>query len=481
MIEGRFNRFFGGTPENNPRANREFLPAALEIIEQPPSPIAIALSTLIGVAALSALLWAYIGQTDVVAVAYGKIQPTGRVKVIQALDTGKVKAINVSNGRRVVLGEPLVELETDEALADVTGIEAALSAFTAEAIRRDAVITSVRGVTIAPTPIAWPETIPADMREREEAAYRADVANLASQITWFDAQRQQKEAERQRLQETITAQKALIDVLKERVDMRGVLVPSGASSRSALIDANESLAYQQSILVGQEGQLRESERSIIVLNAEREKTISAFIADNVSRRVEAQRQVDDYRQRLAKARVRVEHTVLRSPVNGVVQALAATSIGQVLTPGQEVMRVVPMDGPLEIEVYLANKDIGFVHEGQTATIKLEAFPFTRYGTIDGVVTHVANDAIPEPDARQIEGDPTKPGESKQPAGAQRVQNLVFPVTLSTTADSMMIDGRRVALMPGMAVTGEIKTSQRRIIDFILAPLKEVTNESMRER
>lgn len=143
---------------------------------------------------------------------------------------------------------------------------------------------------------------------------------------------------------------------------------------------------------------------------------------------------------------------LRSPIAGVVQASSVTSIGQVLVAGQEVMRVVPQDAALEVEVYLENKDIGFVELGQQASLKVESFPFTRYGVIDATVVRVAKDAIPEPDARQIEGDPTRPADTRTPSGADRVRNLVFPVVLTTKATHVVADGRAVPLSPGMAIT-----------------------------
>jgi hemolysin D len=145
------------------------------------------------------------------------------------------------------------------------------------------------------------------------------------------------------------------------------------------------------------------------------------------------------------------------------------------------MRIVPDDAGLEIEVYVLNKDIGFVKPGQQAVVKVESFPFTQYGTIAAKVTRVARDAIPEPEANQSEGDPAHAANSSAFAGAQRTQNLVFPVTLQPEAATIGVDGGAMPLTSGMAATVEIKTGSRRILGFIFSPLVEIGESAMRER
>jgi len=145
------------------------------------------------------------------------------------------------------------------------------------------------------------------------------------------------------------------------------------------------------------------------------------------------------------------------------------------------MRVVPDDAGLEIEAYLENKDIGFVASGQAAIVKVESFPFTRFGTLDAFVTRVAHDAIPQADAQSVEGNPAKPPKNDYFGGAQRVQNLYFPVTLRTEKASMSVEGAEIPLSPGMAATVEIKTGKRRILEYLFSPLVETASRAMRER
>ncbi|MBB3444219.1 HlyD family type I secretion membrane fusion protein [Rhizobium sp. BK379] len=173
---------------------------------------------------------------------------------------------------------------------------------------------------------------------------------------------------------------------------------------------------------------------------------------------------------------------IKSPINGTVQTSAITTVGQGVMAGSELMRVVPENAALEIEAYLPNQDIGFVAPGQLAVIKVQAFPFTRYGVIEGKVTRVATDAIPEPDAQQLEGQPDKQLQSSMPIGnAQRVQNVVFPITVVPDVGAINVDGISEPLSPGMAVSVEVKTGSLRILEYLFSPIAEVQSEAMRER
>ena len=145
------------------------------------------------------------------------------------------------------------------------------------------------------------------------------------------------------------------------------------------------------------------------------------------------------------------------------------------------MRIVPEGAELEIECYMPNKDIGFVKVGQEPVVKIESFPFTRYGSLPARVKRISRQAIPEPDAQQQEGDAARGSRSTLLAGAQRVQNLVFPVTLSLDRSTIAADDTEIPVTNGMAVTVEIKTGQRRIIDYIFSPLVEVASTAMKER
>lgn len=464
------------------RDDHEFLPAALAILETPPSPVHVALIWAICLLAAVALIWGYFGQIDIIAIAQGKIQPAGRVKTIQPLETGRVVAVNVENGQHVQAGDVLVELDAAEALADERASQSALAAYRGEALRRRAAIASAEAAHfVDPLSIAWPADVPESLRLREERVLRGDLAQLNAALESLDAQLKQKKEETRRLQATIGAQEALIAMLEQRVTMRKNLLARNSAPKAAVIDAMETLLTQQTALASQKGQLAEARAAAEVLVKEQRKAVDAFFAENNQKLAEAERQIDDLDQKFVKAREKTGHMILRSPISGTVLGLTVTTKNQVLTTSEELMRIAPDDATLEIECYLQNKDVGFVKPGQTAVVKIESFPFTRYGVLDAHVKRVARDAIPESDAQTIEGNPSRAPKSHTFAGAQRIQNLVFPVTLVADQNSMNIDGVDVPLAPGMAVSVEVRTGKRRILEYLFSPLVETASRALKER
>lgn len=464
------------------RSDQEFLPAALAILETPPSPVQIALIWTICLFATIALGWSYFGQIDIVATAQGKIQPSGRVKTVQPLEIGKVVAVHVENGQHVAAGDVLIELDATEAFADETSSRSAHAAVRAEWLRREAAIAAAQARDLARAPkIDWPKEISDDMKARELRVLDGDVSKLRTAVLSIDAQIVEKRAEEKRLADTVAAQEMLIETLQKRVAMRTALVARKAIARASLIDAQESLQSQLTTLAAQKGQLVEARANIDVLMKERDKAFVDFIAENAQKFAEAGRQIDDLEQKSSKAHAKTGHMTLTSPIAGVVLGLTVTSRNQVVAPGEELMRIVPDEAGLEIECYAQNKDIAFIQAGQAAVIKIESFPFTRYGALDGRVMRVARDAIPEPDAHSIEGNPAKTTKSNYFGGAQRTQNLVFPVTVAPDRRIMNVDGRDVPLSPGMAVSVEIKTGKRRILSYLFSPLVETASRALRER
>ena len=160
-----------------------------------------------------------------------------------------------------------------------------------------------------------------------------------------------------------------------------------------------------------------------------------------------------------------------------------TTVGQVVSSAQALMTIVPLENPLEIEAMILNQDIGFVANGQTAVVKVEAFPFTRYGTIDAKVLKISREAVEEREASNL-SDAAGAARAQGSAGSTqqgRGQTLVFPAIISLDRHSIVVDGREVPLTAGMSVTIEIRTGQRRMIDYLLSPLREIGSKAGHER
>ncbi|WP_158806807.1 HlyD family type I secretion periplasmic adaptor subunit, partial [Beijerinckia sp. L45] len=307
------------------------------------------------------------------------------------------------------------------------------------------------------------------------------LGQLAAAVASLAAQHQGKQAEGTRLRDTIVAQDQLVATLRERVDMRSTLLDKNAGSRAAVIDAQETLQKEGTTLAAQKGQIGEVAAALLQAQRDIDRTYSSFIADNADKLDDVDRRIDEDRQKLAKAKIKTAEMTLKSPIDGVVIGLTVTSVGQVVTTGQQILQVVPRDAALEIEAYLPNADVGFVKTDQAAVVKIESFPFTRYGTLVAHVTRVAEDAIPQAEAEQREGNPASVARDEMFGGGQRTQNLVYPVNLTLDRTTMDVDGRAIPLVPGMAVTVEIKTGTRRILEYLFSPVFQIATTAMKER
>ena len=473
------------------RGDMEFLPAALEILETPESPVRIAILWFICILATSLLVWGWFGKFDIVATAQGKIQPVGRVKIIESLEHGKTRSVAVNNGDVVKAGDVVAELDDTETRADEAAKSSSLNTLQAEVLRR-AVLREVLARLKTNLwqqedkpryPIvAFPGNIPEPIRVREQTVFEADLRGLWANIHSLGVQRRQKEDQIVGLTDAIAAQRKLVQTLEQRVMMRSQLMQSRAGSQVEVIDATQEYQEAQSALADKLAQLMGARAEVTVVFAEAEKVIETASSDNSNRWLETQRAVDELEQEVIKVQSRRQRLQIRSPIEGVVQLSSISAVGQVVAANTEIMRIVPRDADLEIEAYLPNKDIGFVEPRQSAVIKVEAYPYTRFGVLKGEVKRISTDAIPEPDAQSLESTVTQSAQSIVPTGnAQRVQNLVFPITVALQDGAMQINGKLVPITPGMSVSVEIKTGQRRILEYLFSPLMDVASEAMKER
>ena len=302
--------------------------------------------------------------------------------------------------------------------------------------------------------------------------HRAKIAALARQQA-------QKEAEQATTAATIHKLDAIIPVIQSRVDIRKTLVEKELGSKLGYFEVLQLLVEQQEEFNVQQSHLHETEAAIAAIRETRGQAAAEYrhaISDDLAK---AEQKAKGLTQDLIKAEQRTRLQQLSAPVDGVVQQLAIHTVGGVVTPAQPLLVVVPSDSRLEIEAMVSNSDIGFVHSGQEAEIKVDTFNFTRYGLLHGKVASVSQDAVIR-DRQQDRPGERMPGtgkDSSEPKG----QELNYSARISLDRTAMQIDDRMVNLSPGMAVMVEIKTGSRKILSYLLSPLLRYQQEALRER
>ena len=438
---------------------RQFLPAALEILETPAPALPRAIVWTIVLALAFSIAWATIGKIDEVAVAAGKVIAADKTKIIQPAETGVVKRILVADGQRVKAGQVLIELE---AAATATAAEAArnreaLMAARLEAARYDALARAARGTATLPS-LTAPKSAARTLVEAESRAMMSQYHEHRARLAALDAEIAKRTAEAASVQELAKKLAQTLPIAQRRAEDYKNLVQQKFVSEHGYLEREQTRIEQERDLAFQEARVRELKAGVEETRRRRESLIAEFERTTVNSKVDADKRAALLEQELVKAETREKQQVLTAPVEGTVQQLAVHTVGGVVTPAQALMVIAPSDYQAEVEAMLENKDVGFVKVGQRAEVKVETFPFTRYGTLPGTVSYVSQDAAPD-----------------------EKRGLLFQARVRLERASLRVDERDVALTPGMAVTAEISTGKRRVIDFFLDPVRKVANEGLRER
>lgn len=453
-----------------------FLPAALEIVETPPSPIGRAIGVTVICLFCLALAWASFGTVDIVATAPGRIIPTGRTKVIQPFETGVVRAIHVRDGQSVKAGDLLIELDPTISGAELGHLKSDLASADLEVARLRAELSGNANPLDSFNP---PDGAPPALVEMNRQFLISQTAEQRAKIAAIGGQLSQKEAERATTAATIAKIEATIPLLQQRVDVRKYLADKEYGSKLQYLTEMQDLVGLQQELLVQKSHIHESESAVTALSETRLQTIAEYRRARFDELAKAEQKAGGFAQDVIKAEQRTKLLALTAPVDGVVQQLAVHTVGGVVTPAQALLAVVPLDSRLEIEAMVSNRDIGFVHAGQQAEVKVDTFSFTRYGLLHGEVINVSQDAITRDKPQDKSNDKTPGTEttSSEPKG----QEMNYAARVSLDRTQMRVDDRLVNLSPGMAVTVEVKTGTRRIISYLMSPLVRYKQEMLRER
>ena len=491
------------------RGESDFLPAMLEIQETPPHPMAKVTMWLIVLLFIIAIAWMVLGTLDIVVTATGKILPDNRIKIVQAAQNGIVEDIFVKDGTPVKAGDNLLSLDKTLSDADEISIKSQLSAMRLEA-QMTRLLASQEPPDRAPqlSTVSEISDIDADETARQQLALeslfyeqKSRIHQLQGEITALkkdliieeqgeiDA-RQQMENERQLMRYRLQTERhqeeklsALLPIAKSEYESFEQLHEEKIVSRIQMQQSQEKYISLQQDLQYRKGQLSQIEaesaarqlehrqksrqyghraKSLREQIANREQALrvehNRFRREMRERHNTAVRNIVELEQNMVKAKQAEHYHRIVAPVNGIVQQLAIHTRGAVVQAGQALLVIVPEKRVLEMEAFIQNKDIGFVHTGQAVEIKIDAFPYTKYGLIDGEISHISADAIED-----------------------EKLGLVYQARIKLHETTLIVEGKEKPLASGMSAVAEVKTGERRIIEFFMSPLIQHGKESLKER
>ncbi|MGB8045008.1 MAG: HlyD family type I secretion periplasmic adaptor subunit, partial [Pseudolabrys sp.] len=400
-----------------------------------------------------------------------------RTKVIQPFETGVVRSIQVQDGQAVKAGDVCNDVDGPCPGPDQRGAEKQYDCGPERAsfnMHNDLLAEQLNIANFTPPANANPALVSAQRQLllNQVTEYRAKIAALARQQA-------QKEAEQGTIAATIHKLETTIPVIQQRVDIRKTLMDKELGSKLTYFEILQQLVEQQEDLGVHKSHLREAEAAAAAIRETRGQAEAEYRHTLSDELAKAEQKANGLTQDLIKAEQKTRLQLLTAPVDGVVQQLAIHTVGGVVTPAQSLLVIVPSDSRMEIEAMVSNRDIGFVHAGQDAEIKIDTFNFTRYGLLHGQVLSVSQDAIIR-DRKQDRSDERGLGTQNGTSEPQG-QELNYTARISLDRARMQIDDRVVNLSPGMAATVEIKTGSRTMLSYLLSPLLRYRQETLRER
>lgn len=386
--------------------------------------------------------------------------PSSRRKVIQPLESAVVQAINVTEGQKVEQGELLVELNPVEGNAEKQRIGDGLQQAQLEVARLQALINVLEGKASTPeAAFKAPEGVPEIMAAQQLSLLRSELGQFRAQQSAYDSSIRQEQSQIQSIDADMDRMRSILPMIRQRVEGRRELAKKGLAPRLQVLELEQELTDVSKQLNIQQSQRSSSVAAVETARQQRSSAASDFKKQRLQELNEASAQAASLSQEVVKITQKVSRFQMHAPVSGVVQELKISTVGGVVTPAQELMFIVPEGDKLEVRALLPNKDRAAVKAGDEAAVKIAAFPFTRFGTIPATIDFVSGDAIQD--------------EKLGP---------VFSIEAILSRDYIIgEEGDQLRLSPGMALTLEIKTDERRIISYILTPIIKGFKEAARER
>ncbi len=409
------------------------------------------------------LAWALIARLDIVATAPGRLVPVSQVKLVQSAEPGIVREILVRDGERVAAGQLMLRLDATIAAAEAAAVAGELM---------------LRRITV--------RAIDAELDGRQLLPAQGDAAAVFGQVqAQFGARRQalldalaHEDQAAARARSDLLAARQLRDklsstlpLLQQSADSHARLQKEGFVGELLAADKRRELLEREGDLKAQQAAVEALAAAVAQSERRREQLRSGYRAELLRERVDVAAAVQRLEQEGHKSGLRAQLMEIRAPYDGIVKDLGVHTQGAVVQAGSPLLQVVPTGDTLRAEVLLANEDIGFVEIGQPVKLKLAAYPFQKYGTLEGRVAQIGADAIAQSEAARAAG--THP----MAAPAQTYKAVIELAEQGLRQPS----GRVLDVAPGMTVIAEIHQGRRTVMEYLLSPLQRVAMEAGRER
>lgn len=433
--------------------NYDFYPNHIAVLEKPPTPYSRIIAIIISLSVIIFMLWAYIGKLDVLSPAMGKLVVSGYSQQIQIYEHSRLTTIHVKNGQQVTEGEALLTLDILGVDEEINNLKNKIESLLLLKIRYQALSQHVLLDTFSQF-----NSLNNKNKESLLLSYKKEKDEFDASINHINAEIETNDKNKLLIHQEISSLNELKKNVEKRFNIKKTLYDKKiVSTMEFLENQKEQLEINRSI--------KRKSSELVILSSQEEKYIKERDKLEKQKYLEwydkfkqYESEIFIYQQNLYHAQKRQQLKIVRSPVTGTVQELSVHTLGAVLQPSQTVMVIVPDTQHNVAEVNILNKDIGFIYPGQKAVIKIDAFPYTRYGTIEGTIINIAKDSIKH---EQL--------------------GLVYPVLIELDKQAIGEDEEQYHLATGMSLTADVIIEKRRVIDYLLSPIDVYRHEALREK
>lgn len=408
------------------------------------------------------LVWALIGRLDIIASAEGRLVPQTFVKIVQPADAGIVQDILVKETERVQAGQVLLRMDTKLSEADTKVLQAEMANKTLQLRRIDAELAGV--------PLRRQPGDPVDLFVQIDAQYTSHRKNYTDNLSQEQQVRQKSQHDLAAGREVLIKLRQTVPMLKQQAEAYADMGKDGYVAALQVQDKQRDYLEREQDLRAQNSSVQSLQSAIVQSQKRLDQITSTYLSALQNERVEAELQLKKIQQEFTKQEHKTTFLELKAPQSGFVKDLAVHTSGTVVTPGTILLTLVPEDEPLIAEIQIKNDDVGFVHSSQKVKVKLVAYPFQKYGMLEGTVISLGADA------QNAQNQPSAIA-STDKSSAQ----ATYKAMVSLDSKTLEAQGKKLKLVPGMQVMAEIHLGQRTVMEYLLSPVKKAWHESARER
>lgn len=405
----------------------------------------------------SALLWASVSMLDEIVFARGRLISSQPNLLVQPIDSSIVQSIDVRVGQVVKKGQKLAALDPTFVGADESALKGAVAKLEARERRLERELAGGPSASLATD--SRDVKLQADLRAAKEANYQSRIQSLAENIGRLEAALRTNRADQR-------AQQERVKVAADLEQMQKDLVTQNFGAKKQLLEARDRRQEVERELLLTRNREQELLREIESVKAEQKAFQNEWRQRALEELAETRREKESASEQLAKASKRASLVSLSAPADAIVLEVAKRPVGAVVREGEVLFTLVPIDVPMEVELQIGSSDVGFVKPGDSVRMKLDAFPFQKYGTLSGKITVVSQDAF-SPESLPLDG--------------RRAQGDYYLARVRLQSEKLEKNPDNAIVRPGSTLSGEIKVGQRSVLSYFLYPIIRTFDESMRER